>query len=82
VVVSARPGDVIVLPAGTGHRKLASKGALGVVGAYPRGQQDPDLCRTSVDGSSERIARVPLPDQDPVHGAGGPLFAHWAAARS
>ena len=79
VVVTARPGDVIVLPAGTGHCKIASKGALGVVGAYPRGQQDPDLCRSSAQDSGARIARVPLPEQDPVYGAGGPLFAHWAA---
>jgi uncharacterized protein YjlB len=36
VVVTARPGDVIVLPAGTGHKKLDSRGALGIVGAYRR----------------------------------------------
>jgi uncharacterized protein YjlB len=79
VVVTARPGDVIVLPAGTGHKKLSSQGTLGVVGAYPRGQQDPDLCRSSAGDSAERVARVPLPEQDPVYGANGPLFARWPA---
>ena len=79
VVVTARPGDVIVLPAGTGHKKLSSRGALGIVGAYPSGQH-PDLCTpplTSARRSAENVARVPLPDCDPVYGAGGPLFAHW-----
>jgi len=80
IIVTARRGDVIVLPAGTGHKKLSSKGALGVVGAYPVGQQHPDLCKAPVSNMgrhSEAIARVALPDRDPVYGAGGPLFTHW-----
>jgi uncharacterized protein YjlB len=80
VTVTAHPGDVIVLPAGTGHKKLSSKGALGVVGAYPAGQQHPDLCKALVsntDRHSEAIARVGLPDRDPVYGEAGPLLTHW-----
>ncbi len=82
VTVTGRPGDVIVLPAGTGHKKLSSRGALGIVGAYPQGQQ-PDMC-TPVLSKLKRavasVAQVPLPDRDPVYGARGPLFAHWQAA--
>jgi len=79
--VTARPGDVIVLPAGTGHKKLSSKGSLGIVGAYPMGQQHPDMCRppvANVEAKAEAVARVALPDCDPVYGADGPLFSHWA----
>lgn len=79
IAVTARPGDVVVLPAGTGHKKLASRGALGIVGAYPAGQH-PDTCTpvvASVRRSAEAVARVPLPERDPVFGAGGPLFEHW-----
>jgi uncharacterized protein YjlB len=81
VEVTARPGDVVVLPAGTGHRRLAARGPLGIVGAYPAGQH-PDTCTpTSANAarSAEAVARVPLPEYDPVFGAGGPLFEHWRA---
>ena len=81
VVVTARPGDVIVLPAGTGHKKLASHGALGIVGAYPAGQH-PDMhtpLLSNARRSAEAVMRVPLPECDPVYGATGPLFTHWAA---
>lgn len=79
VTLTARPGDVIVLPAGTGHKKLSARGSLGVVGAYPDGRH-PDMCIAKV-ANAERAARtvasVPLPSADPVYGAGGPLFEHW-----
>jgi len=79
VEVAAKPGDVIVLPAGTGHKKISSRGALGVVGAYPEGA-NPDTCmppfaRTVKNAQS--IIRVGLSLGDPVHGTGGPLFEHW-----
>lgn len=82
IVLTARPGDVIVLPAGTGHKRLASKGTLGVVGAYPRGQEHPDLCRppaADADRVVAAIAAVPLPAGDPVYGPDGPLFGYWQA---
>jgi uncharacterized protein YjlB len=79
LVVTAGPGDVIVLPAGTGHKKLSSRGVLGIVGAYPTGQH-PDMCTpllANLQRGAAAVARVPLPDCDPVYGAGGPLFTYW-----
>jgi uncharacterized protein YjlB len=79
VVVTARPGDVIVLPSGTGHKKLSARGKLGIVGAYPAGQH-PDMCTpilSNLKRSAAAVERVALPSRDPVYGAGGPLFAHW-----
>jgi uncharacterized protein YjlB len=79
VVIEARPGDVIVLPAGTGHKKLSSRGSLGIVGAYPTGQH-PDMCTpplSNLERSEEAVARVALPKADPVFGPSGPLFEHW-----
>lgn len=79
VTLTLSPGDVVIIPAGVGHKKLSSSGGLGVVGAYPRGQQ-PDMCRASSasrDRGAERVARVPVPARDPVHGADGPMCRHW-----
>ena len=72
-------GDVAVLPAGTGHQRLASTPDLLVIGAYPpHGQYD--LCRgTSAEHARARetIPRVPVPETDPLFGAGGPLTRLW-----
>ena len=79
VTVTARPGDVVVVPAGVGHKRLNSSGRLGVVGAYPAGQH-PDMCvakLTSARRHADVVAGVPLPERDPVCGADGPLFDHW-----
>jgi uncharacterized protein YjlB len=83
VKVTAKPGDVIVLPAGTGHKRVALKGELGVVGAYPQGSH-PETCvppLARMKNSLEKISQVPLPAMDPVAGAGGPLFTYWKPAR-
>ncbi len=63
-------GDVIVLPAGTGHRRATARGGFTVVGAYPAGQEDYDLLRRADDAARERIRTLPVPDQDPVGGEG------------
>jgi hypothetical protein len=66
-------GDVVALPAGTGHCNVGSSGHLLAVGAYPNGMRW-DLRRGDPAERDEvlaNIARVPLPDQDPVEGAGG-----------
>src|SRR4051812_31631502 len=81
IVITARPGDVIVLPAGTGHKKLSSRGSLGIVGAYPAGQH-PDMCTplpAYLRRSHAAVARVPRPRCDPVCGESGPLLTHWEA---
>jgi uncharacterized protein YjlB len=76
-----RAGDVVVLPAGTGHRNLGSSPDLLVVGAYPNGMSW-DLRRgdpAEHDEAVANIGRVPLPDQDPVQGEGGALIELWSS---
>lgn len=74
-------GDVLVLPAGTGHRNEGSSGDFLVVGAYPDGM-DWDLRRGDPAEYAEAqrtIDAVPLPAADPVRGADGPLRRLWRA---
>jgi uncharacterized protein YjlB len=63
-------GDVIVLPAGTGHRRITARDGFTVVGAYPAGQEDYDLLRRADDAARERIRSLPAPPDDPVGGEG------------
>ena len=72
VTLTAKPGDAIVLPAGTAHKRLSSRGTLGIVGAYPKGSR-PDTCM----GQPRDPSRIALPSCDPVMGTGGALFEHW-----
>lgn len=80
--VTLRAGDVVVLPAGTGHKRLSARGDLEVVGAYPEGG-DWDLIRAdAVDDAEWRkavatISALPLPRTDPVFGDQGPLVRLW-----
>jgi uncharacterized protein YjlB len=67
-------GDVLVLPAGTGHRRATARDGFTVTGAYPPGQEDYDLLRRADDAARERLAGVPVPEQDPVGGEG---VSHW-----
>ncbi|RVV96704.1 cupin domain-containing protein [Mesobaculum littorinae] len=79
-VAEVAAGDVIVLPAGTGHCLLSSSDDFGVVGAYPPGQAAPEALRDDPDAAQAaqpRIAAVPPPQTDPVHGASGPVTELW-----
>lgn len=73
-------GDVVVLPAGTAHRRLSQDPDFLVVGAYPPGQ-DWDLLKGEQGDrpdADKNIADVMLPKTDPVGGQGGPVVEKWA----
>lgn len=75
--VEVSAGDVIVLPAGTGHRRIDASEDFEVVGAYPRGQESYDLCRSRSPEAELRIAKVAMPLSDPLRGQFGPLLKLW-----
>jgi uncharacterized protein YjlB len=68
-----KAGDMIVLPAGVGHRRVGNDDGLKVIGAYPRGQSHFDMKR-----QGRVVPRVSLPSTDPFYGVDGPLMQSWS----
>ncbi len=78
-IIQLRAGDVVILPAGTGHQRVSASRDLLVVGAYPVDGKY-DECKPSAEQHEralKSIPEVPLPDKDPVYGARGPLRDLW-----
>jgi len=77
--LQVQAGDVVVLPAGVGHQRLQGTHDLLVVGAYPRNGRFDQKRPGEVDAEKavREVARVPLPEKDPVHGVDGPLRTLW-----
>ena len=76
--VELETGDVVVLPAGTGHCLVEADAGFEIIGAYPAGQ-DWDICRAAPDEAMlRRIAHVPFPASDPLEGQDGALPGLWS----
>ena len=72
-------GDVVIIPAGVSHKNLGASPDFGVVGAYPKGQKvDMHYGKPEERAKTEsNIAKLPVPEHDPVDGPGGPLVRFW-----
>ncbi|NND05199.1 MAG: cupin domain-containing protein [Saprospiraceae bacterium] len=76
--VEVKKGDIIIIPAGVGHKRIRGSN-LGVVGAYPDGR-DWDLLRGEVGErpqADENIKALPIPASDPFLGKVGGLLDLW-----
>jgi len=77
--LNVQAGDVIVIPAGVGHKNLGSSKDFGVVGAYPDGR-DWDLLKGEAGErptADKNIASLPVPEFDPILGKDDGLRKIW-----
>lgn len=77
--IAIRAGDILVIPAGVGHKCLDHSVDFMVVGAYPDGGK-PDLMKGDADerpAADERIALLNIPQTDPLTGAESGLNNFW-----
>ncbi|MDX6806502.1 cupin [Terrihabitans rhizophilus] len=68
--ISLSEGDVVMLPAGTAHRKEEGSTDLQIVGAYWDGRE-PDLRRGEESEElqvRDNLGALPPPERDPVNG--------------
>ena len=78
--IELTPGDVCVLPAGTGHQCLWASPDLMVIGAYPQDRQIRPLPRQQGASTPRRCRpsrKCRCPTSDPVFGKQGPLLRLW-----
>jgi len=70
-------GDVVVLPAGTGHSRLEAGDDLLVIGAYPPGQSGEIVREAPTPAMVARMLQVGFPASDPIDGPRGALVDLW-----
>ncbi len=81
-ILTLKPGEVVVLPAGTGHRLIRASQDFLVVGAYPEdGTYDECTDMRDRPEAIKRIAKVRRPAHDPIYGKDGTLTHVWRGNR-
>jgi|SRR5436190_8812178 len=72
-------GDIVIIPAGLGHKCSKATADFLCVGAYPGGKEyDTNLgTREELAPAKKRIEKLPVPGLDPVFGKEGFLKTFW-----
>jgi len=77
--VEIHAGDIVIIPAGVGHKCVSHSPDFTVVGAYPNGSRY-DLMRGKEGErpqADKNIAELPIPKKDPYMGKEGGLVLIW-----
>jgi uncharacterized protein YjlB len=74
-----KAGDIIVIPAGTGHQALRMSQNFMAIGAYPPTGKYSEYhpTKSEHDRAIARIRKTAIPKKDPLYGAQGPLVKIW-----
>jgi len=77
--VALEQGDVLILPAGVGHKCLNASGQFLCIAAYPQGKDyDMNLGKKAeLESSLKHIENLGKPSKDPVYGKLGFLKVYW-----
>jgi len=78
-IMKIEAGDILVIPAGVGHKCISHSNDFTVVGAYPNGM-DWDLIKeekSKHEQSLQNIKNVPFPNADPLIGKDNGLIKIW-----
>ena len=79
ITLEVAAGDLVVIPAGVSHKRITTQGALGIVGAYPQGQQPDRVCPPDEQPGDQGVLNT-VPNHDPISGANGVLCEIWTSA--
>jgi uncharacterized protein YjlB len=82
IVAEVAPGDVVLIPAGVGHRCVEASDGFQVAGGYPPGQEGNIVRSGEMDEGriAAEIAEVKMPGTDPVDGSNEKIVEWWGAA--
>ncbi len=77
--IKVQAGDIVIIPAGVGHKNLENSSDFAVVGAYPEGREWDILKGEPGERpkADENIAALPIPASDPLLGEGAGLISIW-----
>ncbi|WP_122094831.1 cupin [Rahnella sp. Larv3_ips] len=78
-LIEVKTGDVLLLPAGIGHKQISADEDFMLVGAYPP-QVKADLCHdepSQLAARTKAVSAVPLPASDPVTGHSEGSMITW-----
>ncbi|KIR69792.1 cupin domain-containing protein [Cryptococcus deuterogattii CA1014] len=75
IEIDVGKGDVMLVPSGVAHAMIDDKGGFSMVGSYPVGAKNWDMC-TGQDGEKtdawETVKGVKWFEKDPIYGDDGP----------
>jgi uncharacterized protein YjlB len=83
IEVEMKPGDLALIPAGVGHKRIRGDDGFQVAGGYPVGQSG-NIVRPGeleLHEVEQALSLLSLPESDPLTGESGGLLDHWRQFR-